>query len=220
MQRVDFWFDFISPFAYLAQQRLGELPAGTELRFRPVLFAGLLKHWDTRGPAEVAPRRRFTYRYCHWLAQQQGIAYRTPPAHPFNPLPALRASIALGDTPEVVAALYHFIWGQGRLPEGPDWQALLENLGADEALLADPAVKQALRENTDTAIETGVFGVPTFSIDNGDGEFDLFWGQDVLAMLGEYLRGPELFSGDDYPRIDALPAAVERVPTIKKNKTV
>ena len=212
-QRIDFWFDFISPFAYLAQQRLGELPEGVELRYRPLLFAGLLKHWGTRGPAEVAPRRRFTYRYCHWLAQQQGIVYRTPPAHPFNPLPALRASIALGNGAETIDAIYRFIWGQGQLPEGPAWRALLETLGLDESMLHDPGVKQALRDNTEAAIEAGVFGVPTFSIDIGDGQAELFWGQDVLAMLADYLRDPALFEGEDYPRIDALPAAAERVPT-------
>ena len=218
MKRLDFWFDFISPFSYLAQQRLGELPVGTELHYRPVLFAGLLKHWGTRGPAEVAPRRRFTYRFCHWLASQQGIPYRTPPAHPFNPLPALRASIVLGNRPDAVDAIYRFIWSEGRLPEGPDWESFLENLGVSPEKLEDPDVKQILRDNTEAAIVAGVFGVPTFSLQGVGNETELFWGQEVLPMLADYLNDPSMFDRDDYPRIDALPAAAERVPMAEKTQ--
>lgn len=218
MKRVDFWFDYISPFAYLAQQRLGELPLEVELNFRPVLFAGLLKHWGTRGPAELASRRRFTYRYCHWLAQQQGVSYRTPPAHPFNPLPALRASIVLGNQPDVVDSIYRFIWSEGRLPEGPAWEVFLKNLGVDPVRLGDPNVKQVLHENTAAAIEAGVFGVPTFSLRGIGNHTELFWGQDVMLMLSDYLKNPTMFDQGDYPRIDALPAAVERVPISGKTQ--
>lgn len=212
MKRVDFWFDFISPFAYLAQQRLDELQDDIELRYRPVLFAGLLKHWGTKGPAEVPAHRQFTYRFCHWLAQQQGIDYCTPPAHPFNPLPALRASIAQGNHPDTVNAIYRYIWASGQLPEGPAWQTLLDRLGIDEAALTAPQVKQSVRDNTDAAIDLGVFGVPTFSLTNAEGQTELFWGQDALPMLIDYLRDPALFSRGDYPRIDSLPTSVERVP--------
>lgn len=211
MIRVDFWFDFISPFAYLVQQRLQELPDDIELHYRPILFAGLLKHWGTRGPAEVGPRRRFTYRFCHWLAIQQGIHYRTPPAHPFNPLQPLRASISLGNQPETVNVIYRFIWGDGQLPEGEAWLGLLRELDVAPQALSEQWVKQALRDNTDAAIDIGVFGVPSFSLRNKQGEAELFWGQDALPMLIEFLRDPTLFSRDDYPRLDSLPAAVERV---------
>lgn len=54
---ADWYFDFISPFAYLQFVRLGEL-AGARLRLRPVLFAGLLQHWGQLGPAEIPAKRR------------------------------------------------------------------------------------------------------------------------------------------------------------------
>jgi 2-hydroxychromene-2-carboxylate isomerase len=210
MTRIDFWFDYISPFSYLAQQRLGELPAVVEVRYRPVLFAGLLKHWETKGPAEVAAQRQFTYRFCHWLAARHNIDYRTPPGHPFNPLPALRASIAAGNTRQAVDAIYRHIWADGHFPEGEQWQSLLDSLHIDAAALTSDATKQTLRDNTAAAIELGIFGVPTFSLQNAADETELFWGQDALPMLVDYLLDPALFSRGDYPRIDALPIAQAR----------
>ena len=94
--RVSWVFDVISPFAYLAFSRLEELPDGVELQLVPVLLAALLNHFGQRGPAEIPPKRRFTYRFVLWRARRLGLPLRMPPAHPFNPLAALRLIIAAG----------------------------------------------------------------------------------------------------------------------------
>jgi len=97
---IDWYFDFISPYSYLAFEALPAALAAIEpapvVRLRPVLFAGLLNHWGHMGPAEVAPKRRFTYEHCTWLADRHRIPMRAPRHHPFNPLPLLRAAIAAG----------------------------------------------------------------------------------------------------------------------------
>ena len=92
MNRVTFWLDFISPFAWLAFERLPQVLEGCSytVEYRPVLFAGMLQHHATKGPAEVEPKRAWTFRHVHWLAQQHGIALDTPAQHPFNPLALLR----------------------------------------------------------------------------------------------------------------------------------
>ena len=72
---------------HLAYDRL---PDDLEITLKPVLFAGLLGHWDMKGPAEIPAKRVQTYRYCHWLAEKRGIPFKAPPRHPFNPLPLLR----------------------------------------------------------------------------------------------------------------------------------
>jgi hypothetical protein len=98
MSQADWYFDFISPYAYLGLMRLRELPQDLEIRYRPVLFAGLLNHWEQKGPAEIAPKRSWTYRSCTWWASAHGIPFRFPAAHPFNSLPYLRLAIAAGST--------------------------------------------------------------------------------------------------------------------------
>src|SRR5262245_46260764 len=105
MRDIDWYFDFISPYAYIASHGLGEL-GEVRIRYRPVLFAALLKIWNNKGPAEIAPKRQWTYRWCTWNASRLGIPFRFPAAHPFNPLPWLRLSIAAGNTPEAVRRIF------------------------------------------------------------------------------------------------------------------
>ena len=92
---ADWYFDFISPFAYLQWQAVRRLP-GIVPVCRPVLLAGLLSHHGHKGPAEIPSKRLFTYRHAQWRADRAGIPMTFPPAHPFNPLAALRLCIAAG----------------------------------------------------------------------------------------------------------------------------
>jgi 2-hydroxychromene-2-carboxylate isomerase len=95
MKTADWYFDFISPFTYLQSERLSRFDGKLAIRPVPVLFAGLLKHWGRKGPAEMATKRRFTYRQVQCVAERNGIPFRFPPQHPFNPVRALRAAVAL-----------------------------------------------------------------------------------------------------------------------------
>ena len=112
--KVSFVFDVISPFAYLAFARLGELPANVQLELVPVLFAGLLQHFGQLGPAEIASKRRFTYRFALWRASKLGLPMRMPPSHPFNPLAALRLIIAAGSDRRAVGTLLDAVFRDGR----------------------------------------------------------------------------------------------------------
>ncbi|NIW86631.1 MAG: 2-hydroxychromene-2-carboxylate isomerase [Gammaproteobacteria bacterium] len=208
MRTLDWYFDFVSPFSYLQAERFKDLPDDVEIAFHPVLLAGLLKHWESKGPAEIPAKRRFTYRHVQWYAQRRGIPFRMPPAHPFNPLPALRLAIALGSRREPILEMFRFIWGDGRLIEDPvEWQILARKLGvADpEARVSAPEVKAGLRENTERAAAMGVFGVPSFVIDG-----NVFWGVDATDMLIDYLREPTLFDSPEMQRVSELPVATER----------
>lgn len=205
---VDWYFDFLSPFAYLQSERMPALPDGITIRYRPILFAGLLNHWGQLGPAEIAPKRRFTFRYCQWRADRLGIPFVLPPAHPFPPLTPLRLAHACEAEPGVVHAIFRLIWGEGRLLDDPaNLRALADRLGLAEieTRIADPAVKERLRTETDAAIQRGVFGVPTLAI--GD---ELFWGFDAGEMALDYLTQPDRFRSAAMARIDSLPAAASR----------
>ncbi len=202
MTRIDWYFDVISPFAYLASQRLASLPDGAVLRPVPVLFAGLLNHWQTKGPAEIPPMRRFTFRHIAWLARRDGIPLRFPPCHPFNPLRLLRLAVVLDDL-AAIQRLFRFVWAEGRSADHAEaWRELVEGLGITDAdaRIAAPEVKARLRENTEAAIGHGVFGVPTFIADG-----QLFWGYDAMPFLTDYLAGPAALRETLLDPADALP---------------
>jgi 2-hydroxychromene-2-carboxylate isomerase len=147
MKTIDWYFDFISPFAYLASESLARLSDTNELRLNPILFAGLLQHHVTRGPAEIPTIRRFTFRHIRWLADRHGITLQAPPAHPFDPLPLLRLAIAIDADLEQVQRLFRFVWAEGKSHDDANaWQALLDEFGIDVADLATDPVKARLRQ--------------------------------------------------------------------------
>ena len=206
MRTLDWYFDFISPYAYLQSAAFPVLPDDIEVRRRPVLLAALLNQAGTLGPAEVPGKREFTYRQVLWLAERRGVPLRLPPRHPFNPLSVLRLAIALDASPAVVRRIFDFIWAEGRDPSDPaEFAALGRTLNVPDApaLIGDPALKARLRDNTGQAIAAGAWGVPTFVVD------DLcFWGYDASEMLLDYLAAPSRFSSGEYARIASLPAIV------------
>src|SRR5512133_2755812 len=122
MKHITFYLDFISPYAYLAFEKLPEALMGHSysVSYKPILLAALLKHHGQLGPAEIAPKRDWTYRQVLWLAHSRGIALQLPASHPFNPLPLLR--LALACSPEhapanpnryVCEQIFHHVWRGG-----------------------------------------------------------------------------------------------------------
>lgn len=198
---LTWYFDLVSPFAYLALPRV--LALGRPVLLRPIVLGALLAHWGQLGPAEIAPKRRQTYRQVQF---QGGRSLRFPPRHPFRSLEALRLVTALGATPEVVTAAFAFIWAEGRDPV-VEATAFAAHLGVEDAaaLVSGTAAKEELRVATAEAIARGVFGVPTLAV--GD---ELFWGADALPMAEAFLADPNLFETPAMRRLDALPIGVER----------
>lgn len=208
MKTADWYFDFISPFAYLQSEVLQRFDGRLDIRPVPLLFAGLLKHWGQKGPAEMATKRRFTYRQVQWLADRNGIPFRFPPQHPFNPVRALRAAVALGSSIDAIHEIFRFVWGEGRDINAPEeWAELARRLNAPDldARCNDAAVKSQLLQHGEQALAAGVFGVPTLAIDK-----ELFWGFDATDMALDYLADPALFSREAYARIDSLPVGAAR----------
>jgi 2-hydroxychromene-2-carboxylate isomerase len=210
VKTLDWYFDFISPYAYLQCMRFPALPTGTEVRIKPVLFGALLDHAGTLGPAEIPGKREHTFRQAMWLARRNGVAFKAPPRHPFNPLPALRLAIALGSQMDAVRRIYEFIWAEGRDASEPaEFVRLAASLGVQdvETRIGDPAVKAQLKKNTDDAIAARVWGVPTFVVDG-----ITFWGFDAGPMLLDYLADPSSLTGPEFDRAMNLPAGIQRKP--------
>ena len=197
MKLVRFWFDPVSPYAYLAFERLPQVLAGLSycVEYRPVLFAALLEHWGQKGPAEMEPKRAWTLRQVQWLAVRHGLTLQTPLQHPFNPLALLRMALATapaGGAPNrrVVEAVLRHVWcGDGADANDPLRLQALTTLLAPQRDPAGAEVKKELREAGQAAIAQGVFGVPMMEF-----EGRLFWGLDSLDMLAECVRGDPWFT--------------------------
>lgn len=208
MASADWYFDFISPFSYLQSEQLALLGPKVRVRYRPVLFAGLLRAHDHKGPAEIASKRAFTYRFVVWQARRLAIPLRMPPEHPFNPLPLLRLAIACDCAPDAVQRIFRFVWRDGRLPDTPlEWAELAHELRVRDAdsRIAQPEVKAALQRNTDEAIARGVFGVPTLVI----GE-EIFWGLDATQMAADFVAAGCQWSDPEFARVASLPVGAVR----------
>ena len=212
MKALTFWFDPISPFAHLAFERLPQALEGLSysVRYRPVLLAGLLKAWGQKGPAEIEPKRAWTFRQVHWLAHRHSIDLQTPAEHPFNPLALLRLALACADdglAPNrwVCERVLHHAWHGGLDANDPQRLAALTAALAPRRDPADALVKQALKASTDEALALSLFGVPTIGVDGR-----LFWGLDALDMLAAYLRGDSWFDGPDWQQAGEPRAGVKR----------
>jgi 2-hydroxychromene-2-carboxylate isomerase len=206
--RADWYFDLISPFSYLHLKQFGRLSADMEIEYVPVLFAGMLKHWENKGPAEVPPKRIYMYRQLTWLAGHLGIPFRMPPAHPFNSLHGLRLLTAAEPTRQNVETAFDMVWKEGRdLRDPKELEELARRLHIrdPQAALADERVKARLKANTEGALAKGVFGVPSFLLED-----TLFWGQDSLEMMLDYLKDLKLFASTEMRRVSELPVGAQR----------
>lgn len=224
LHEIDFFYDPISPYAHLAFEHLPLALEGLSVlvRYRPVLFAALLKAHGQLGPAEIPSKREWTYRQVRWLAQHHGVRLDLPALHPFNPLPLLRLGLctATDEAPcqtsrYVTERLFHHVWHGGGDPLEPArLEALQTQLqdhmrqrgrswsGPDRA-----EVKQRLRENTERALALGLFGVPSMVVGGR-----VFWGLDALPMLRDALQGGAWFQGADWEAAQDLPVGVQRRP--------
>ena len=205
-QTVAWYFDFISPFAYLQWQLLQRQTTDFTLQPIPTLFAGLLSHWDNKGPVEILPKRQWTYEHCLWIAHRHGIPMRLPAQHPFNPLPLLRLCIAKKNDHAVVDRLFRYVWQEGHLPSDDHaWQALLKELQITQTEIETTEVKDTLRRHGDLAIAAKVFGVPTAVVNQ-----QCFWGVDATDMLIAYLQQDAFFSTAVFQDAQNLPVGIQR----------
>jgi 2-hydroxychromene-2-carboxylate isomerase len=182
--------------------RLPELRERFGLRIEPlpVLFAGLLEANGQLGPAEIRPKARWMAKNNLRKAAILGIRLRPPAFHPFRPLLALRVSSL--DLPgpareALISALFRATWSEGLHVSEPEVVArVADSVGLDGAALVAQAssqpIKDRLRAQTDDAIARGVFGVPTFEVED-----ELFWGYDDLPYLERFLAGEDTLDPEE-----------------------
>jgi 2-hydroxychromene-2-carboxylate isomerase len=201
------YFDVISPFAYLQLQRMHEF---SEVQPIPIVLGAVLQHCGQLGPAEIPSKRRFAYPFIDFSARQLGFPIRFPATHPFNPLMALRLICAVPAAQRwpVTHALFNHIWRDGKAADSTEaLQAIAGPFGIADvaAACSSETVKQLLKSNTETAIANGVFGVPTIQLGT-----ELFWGFDSTDFALHFLQNPNYFESPAVTQLRALPASAAR----------
>lgn len=203
MKQIDWYFDLISPFAYLQSTQLRRFAPYATIRYKPLVFAGLLNHFGNVGPAEIAPKRQWTFEHVAWTAHKLGLPMRAPAMHPFNPVAMLRAVVAAGCTAQSVRTAFSYVWEQqGDLN---DLSALHAALGIAPEQTQTAAVKAELIANGQQAIAAQVFGVPTIAVDGHH-----FWGMDATDMALAYVQGDAWFDSAAYTTVKDFPQGVQR----------
>jgi len=196
VRRIRFVHDMASPFSYLASTQIERIAAsgGVHVHWEPILLGALFKAIGTPNVplhAMNETRQAYTQRDMVDWAQAWGVPLRFPSHFPLRSVLPLRATLV---EPGCVHAIYEAVWAQDRRVDTPETLGpVLEEAGFDaDAILgktSDPAVKQALRENTERAQAEGICGVPTMVLEYDDGATFRVWGQDRLVMVRAALEG-------------------------------
>jgi 2-hydroxychromene-2-carboxylate isomerase len=192
MASLEYFFDYVSPFSYLADTQLPAIVArtGAEIVYRPFLLGGVMNAAKNSPPITVPNKGKYMFADLARWARHYGVELNPNPHFPVNTLHAMRAAVAaLGDArfADFHRAMYRGVWVEGRnLGDEDALRAAIDAAGLDgTTLLArakEQAVKDTLRKNGEEAVERGAFGAPTFFV--GD---EMFWGNDRLEFVEEAL---------------------------------
>ena len=192
---VEFFFDLGSPATYLAYTQLPKICEQTDsqLVYKPMLLGGVFKATGNASPATIPAKGRYMFQDLDRYAKRYGVPLKFNPHFPINTLMLMRAVTGMQlRHPErfqaFIDCLFHALWVEGRSLDDPATvAAVLTRNGFDPnevlALTADEEVKAALKDNTEQAVQRGVFGAPCMFI--GD---QMFFGQDRLDFVLEALR--------------------------------
>ena len=192
---VDFYFDFGSPAAYLAYTQLAKLSAdtGATVVMKPMLLGGVFQATGNRPPISVPLKGAYLFQDMGRYAKRYGVPLVMNPHFPINTITLMRADVGLGLRGDdrlgsYRNAVFRAIWvDQQNLNDPASVANVLAKAGFDPvammAIVADPQVKDALKNSTQAAVDRGIFGAPTFFV--GD---QMFWGQDRLDFVREALQ--------------------------------
>jgi|GEM_PF-23491 len=216
-RRLDFWFDYTCPYAYLASTQVESLArrTGDELRWRPMLLGGVFRANATpqRLFATLSPQKaKHNADDLERWSREFDAPLRMPPGHPMRSVEALRATLATGCDPAVIHGFFRAYWVDNREISDPaTMRDVLSAAGHDAdavlAALSGDALRDALRRETDQAVALGIFGAPAYVIDGAA----LYWGQD-RAHFVEGLTPEQYFGRCVEAHGAPFPAAARPTP--------
>nr|AIT69714.1 putative DSBA oxidoreductase [uncultured bacterium] len=193
--RLEFFFDYGSPWSYIANSRVGAVAERAQaiLVYRPMLLGGVFKATGNRSPADnpVESKTRYGALDLRRWADRAGVPFQRNPHFPINTLPLMRLAVAAQASG--VFQVFHdeiwpAFWADARnLGDPIEVRKVLDRASLDaDGLLAGaqtPEVKETLKSTTEEAVARGAFGAPTFFV--GD---EMFFGNDRLDFVEEALE--------------------------------
>jgi len=196
-----FYYDIVSPFAYLYIKQRERLEKKLEITPVPILLGGLLRAAENKGPGEVAAKRPHTYQFCIWQAEKLGIPFRFPEHHPFMTVAPQRLLVEKNADWSMVERAFDYVWVEGKDPN-LSWSEFCLYLGlpVDTAKPDSPEIKAQLISNTNQAKIAGAFGVPALIVNQ-----QCFWGVDTIDWVLDYLARPGMFEETSYAYAGSIP---------------
>ena len=196
-----FYYDIISPFAYLYLKQRSRLETKLDITPVAILLGGLLRASDNKGPGEIAAKRPHTYQFCVWQAEKLGIPFRFPEHHPFTTVAAQRLLVQEKADWVMVERAFDYVWIEGKDPN-LSWSEFCVYLGlaADTPRPENPEVKAQLIANTNQAKLDGAFGIPALIVNQ-----HCFWGVDAIDWTLDYLARPGMFEEASYAYAGNVP---------------
>ena len=199
MKKVEFYYDLVSPYSYLAWGEVSRVSEeqGAGLELEPMLLGAVHKTVGLQAPIQVEPKARYQRKDITRWAEHYGLPLDFPNPFPFRTLKTMRAAVFLksrGDVEAFTREAFALYWEEGGAPKGTDEadedgpiSEVARRIGADpDEVLAGAAsdeAKEGLKSSTSEALERGVFGAPAFFV--GD---EMFWGNDRLHFVGAALK--------------------------------
>ena len=198
-KKINFYFDFLSPYSYVAWTQVRAMPY--DFNFLPVSIPSIIANYETKGPAQIKPKRNYLFKDLLRFTSLNNIPFTTPLNLPFNSLYALRlalVSVAGANQKEVIDAIFRAGWEEGQDIGSDDvLKEILEskNLPVEELFskMEQKSSRIELKNNIELALNKEVFGVPTFLVDE-----EMFWGNDSIKYLEMYLKGNDPLDHEKY----------------------
>lgn len=189
-----FYYDIVSPFAYLYIKQRQRLEALLDITPVPILLGGLLRAAENKGPGEIVAKRPHTYQFCVWQAEKLGIPFRFPAHHPFMTVAPQRLLVEQKANWAMVDRAFDYVWVEGKDPN-QSWSDFCVYIGlpANTTKPDQPDVKAKLIHNTNQAKDAGAFGVPALVVHG-----HCFWGVDTIDWVLDYLARPSMFEEEQY----------------------
>tara|TARA_B100000989_G_scaffold177999_1_gene133666 strand:- start:269 stop:856 length:588 start_codon:yes stop_codon:yes gene_type:complete len=184
---LEFYFDFISPYSFLAHKQMRKIEnnEGIKVIYKPVLLGGLHNLHGIKAPAFIPAKAKHMVRDCKLIAEKNNIKFKFNSYFPIRSLNLMRGVLVAEEDnikKYYIDNIFNTIWQDGlNMNDTIVIQKILQNLNVNPKTFSlrttSSLIKDLLRKKTNEAYEKGVFGAPTFIVNN-----KIFWGQDRIEF--------------------------------------
>tara|TARA_B100001059_G_scaffold223175_1_gene247897 strand:- start:2922 stop:3530 length:609 start_codon:yes stop_codon:yes gene_type:complete len=183
----DFYFDFVSPYSFLAHKQIRKIEKkeGIKIRYKPILVGGLHNLHGIKAPAFIPAKAKHMIRDCKLIAVKNAVKFKFNSYFPIRSLNLMRG-VFVAEEDNIksyyVDSIFNTIWQDGlNMNDQVIIEKVLKNLNVNPKTFilrsTSSQIKESLRKKTNDAYEKGIFGAPTFIVNN-----KIFWGQDRIEF--------------------------------------